>query len=65
MGQKINLNTASKDELDRIPAIGKECAQAIIDYRAKHGRIGSIEELDKVSGFGKKALEHLRENATV
>lgn len=65
MAQKINLNIASKDELDRIPGMGQECAQAILDYRAQHGQIRSIEEMDNVPGVGKKALEHLRDNATV
>lgn len=65
MGQKINLNTASRAELDRIPAIGEKCAQQIIEYRTKNGPFHSIADLDRIPGFGKKALEHLRENATV
>lgn len=65
MGQKINLNTASQAELDRIPAIGEKCAQAIIEYRSKNGPFHSIADLDNIPGFGKKALEHLRENGTV
>jgi competence protein ComEA len=65
MGQKINLNTATMDELDQIPAIGRQCAKALVDYRTEHGGIRSIEELDRIPGFGKKAVEHLRENAEV
>lgn len=65
MGQKINLNTATKDELDAIPAIGDKCARQLIQYREEHGGIKSIEELDRIPGFGKKAIEHLRDNATV
>ena len=65
MGQKINVNTASKAELDQIPAIGDKCAQAIIDYRNKNGPFKSIADLDNVPGFGKKALEHLRDNAEI
>lgn len=65
MGQKINLNTATKAELDEIPAIGPKCAQQLLDYREQHGKINSISELDEIPGFGKKALEHLRENGTV
>ncbi|MEW5728937.1 MAG: helix-hairpin-helix domain-containing protein [Pseudomonadota bacterium] len=65
MGRKINLNTASKDELDQITGIGDDCAEQILDYRSKHGKINTIEELGNIPGFGKKAVEHLREQAEV
>ncbi|MGE5546710.1 MAG: ComEA family DNA-binding protein [Solirubrobacterales bacterium] len=65
MAMKINLNTATRGELGKIKGIGDQCAQAIIDYRAEHGRFSSVEDLDKIPGFGKKAMEHLRDQATV
>ncbi|MGE5503184.1 MAG: ComEA family DNA-binding protein [Actinomycetota bacterium] len=66
MASKINLNTASKSELDRIQGIGDNCAQAILDYRAKHGgRIDSVEDLADIPGFGDKAMEHLRNQCEV
>jgi competence protein ComEA len=63
---KVNLNTASREELARIPGIGDECAERIIRYREEHGQIRDIEELaHELKGFGEQAMRHLREHATV
>jgi competence protein ComEA len=43
--EKINLNTASREELSRIPNIGDDCASRILDEREKRGGFSSIEEL--------------------
>ena len=58
--QKINLNRAEDWLLEALPGIGKEKAQAIIDYRLKHGPFRSINELTKVSGIGTKTLEQVK-----
>jgi competence protein ComEA len=63
---KVNLNTASREELARIPGIGDECAERIIRYREEHGQINDVEELThELEGFGEQAMRHLREHATV
>ena len=64
-GGKVNLNTAGREELTRIEGIGDECAERIIQYRERNGRIGSVEEFtDEMKGFGEQAMRHLREHAT-
>jgi comEA protein len=62
---KINLNTATAEELDLLPGVGKATALAIIEYRTKHGKFRTISELDKVSGIGPSKLEKLRPLVTV
>ncbi|MBV7273052.1 helix-hairpin-helix domain-containing protein [Clostridiaceae bacterium UIB06] len=62
---KININTASKDELKNIPGIGDVTAQKIIDYREKNSRFSSIEDLKKVGRIGDKTLEKIKEKADI
>lgn len=58
-GGKVNLNTASVEELDALPKVGPVLAQRIVDWRKEHGLFTSVEELDAVDGVGPKMLETL------
>lgn len=58
---KINLNSASLSELDKIPGIGPVTAQKIIDYREKHGAFNSIDDLKKLGGIGDKTIDKFRD----
>ena len=58
-GGKINLNTASLEELGTLPRVGPVLAQRIVEWRQQHGRFKTVQELDAVDGIGPKLLEAL------
>jgi competence protein ComEA len=60
-GGRINLNTATRGELESLPGIGPVLAQRIIDYREAHGPFQSIDELLNVEGIGPALLEKIRD----
>lgn len=62
---KININTADLTELQQLSGVGAKKAQDILDYRSENGSFQTVEELTKVSGFGPKTLEKLKEAITV
>src|SRR6202795_2475228 len=47
----VNINTATKEELDALPEIGPVKAQAIIDYRKANGPFKTPEDIMKVNGI--------------
>lgn len=64
-GGKVDLNSATTDELATLKGIGPSKAQAIVQYRADHGGFGSVDELLNVRGIGQKMLEKLRDSFTI
>jgi len=59
---KVNINTATIDELVTLNGIGPVKAQAIIDYRNSKGKFKKIEEITNVKGIGVKTFEKIKDN---
>lgn len=55
-GEKLDPNTASADELDRLPHVGPSLAARIVERRATHGRFRTMADLDSVEGVGPSLL---------
>ena len=62
---KININTASIEDLDKLPGIGPAIAKAIVDYRTKNGPFQKIEDINAVKGIGDALFEKIKEQITV
>ena len=63
-GARVNINSASADELSRLPGIGPAKAKAIIEYRTEEP-FRTTDDLRKVKGIGDKLYEQLRDQITV
>lgn len=61
----VNLNTATQSELEAVRGVGPAKAKAIITYREANGNFKSLDDLDKVKGFGKASIEKLSGELTV
>ena len=59
MSDKINVNTATNEQLAAIKGIGVKKAQAIIDYREEHGNFARLNDLIKVKGIGESTLKKI------
>ena len=62
---KININTATAEQLQTLDGIGPAKASAIIAYREEHGPFQKVEDLLHVSGIGQKSLEKIKEQIVV
>lgn len=62
---KININTASLEELVTLPGIGESKARDIIKYREANGGFKALEELKNISGIGDNILAQIKENITM
>lgn len=60
LASRIDLNTASRVELESLPGIGPALAKRIIENRAQFGRFATVESLTRVKGIGPRTLERLR-----
>ena len=64
-GSRININTATSQELQTIRGIGPAMARRIIEYRQTSGGFSTVDDLTNVKGIGEKTLEKLRDSLTV
>jgi competence protein ComEA len=63
--QPLDLNTATAEQLQKLPGIGPKTASAIVRFREKSGPFRRVEDLLAIRGITKKKLEKLRPLVTV
>ena len=64
-GQKLNINTATIEQLQNLPGVGSHIAQEIIKYRHEHGPFQKVEHITQVKGIGEKKFEKIKDLITV
>jgi competence ComEA-like helix-hairpin-helix protein len=57
---KLNINTATKEQLLDLPGVGEVTADRILTYRAETGKFSNVDELHAIKGMSKKKIENLR-----
>ena len=62
---KVNINHATVEELEKLTGIGQATANKIINYREEYGDFKSIEELKNVNGIGDKKYEQIKDEITL
>ena len=66
VSQTVNINTASAAEIQKaLVGIGAKKAEAVVQYREKHGAFSAVEQLLEVQGIGKATLEKNRDRITL
>ncbi|SHJ82580.1 helix-hairpin-helix domain-containing protein [Paramaledivibacter caminithermalis] len=63
--KKININTASKEELESLDGIGESISERILKYRQKNNGFKSIEEIMNISGIGQSKFEQIKDSIKV
>jgi competence ComEA-like helix-hairpin-helix protein len=56
---KLNLNTATEDQLMLLPRVGPSKAERIVDWRKRNGGFKRTADLRRVKGFGYKTFKRL------
>lgn len=58
---KININTASKEDLEQIQGIGSKRAEMIVQYRQQHGGFKSLDELNNIPRIGQELTDAVKQ----
>jgi len=61
----VNINTASNEELQLLPGVGKVRADAIVTRRQEKGGFKSVDDLREVKGIGNSMLERMRPHVSL
>jgi len=60
LGGMLELNSATRAELEELPGIGPALADRIVQHRTRVGRFSRVDDLLDVSGIGEKTLSRFR-----
>jgi competence ComEA-like helix-hairpin-helix protein len=56
----VNINTATADELEKLPSIGRKTAEAIVNHRSEHGAFRRVEHIMLVPRISERRFAELQ-----
>lgn len=56
----LNINTATAEELERLPGIGRKTAEAIVEYRTENGAFRRVEHIMQIRGMSERRFIEIR-----
>ena len=63
--EKVNINTATAEQLMQLPGVGEKTANKIINHRNENGEFKTLDQLKEVSGIGEKKYEKMKDMITI
>jgi competence protein ComEA len=63
--EKVNINSATVEQLQALPGIGPVIAKSIVEHRTKVGKFNRIEEIINVKGIGEKKFQKIKDRLIV
>ncbi len=63
--EKVNLNTATAEQLQTLPGVGPSTAKKILEHRAKIGKFTKVEEILNVKGIGEKKFQQMKDRLVI
>ncbi|MBP2642072.1 MAG: comEA [Firmicutes bacterium] len=64
-GEMVNINSADKNELDKLPGIGPSLADRIVEYRQENGSFRDLSELKNVAGIGETKFNQIKDKLSL
>jgi competence protein ComEA len=61
---KVNINTATVEQLATLPGVGPALAQRIVEHRQKAGSFKNVQELMSIRGIGEKSFQKMEAHLT-
>jgi competence protein ComEA len=58
---KLNINTATVEQIDMLPGMSKKKAEAVVEYRTANGNFKTLEDLMKVKGIKQKTIDRIKD----
>jgi competence protein ComEA len=63
--EKVNLNTATVEQLQSLPGVGPAMAKRILEHRTKVGKFTKIDEILNVKGIGEKRFQKMKDRLVI